>query len=174
MLSKGHDYPNITLSIITGLDYLLGLSDYRARERAVSLLHQIAGRSGRRKASEVIVQSSQKEYFQPYLYDYEKFLKDEAEFARDLYPPFVSLARILIADKDSTKAEKKTAGIVEKLKYFGDIEIVGSGKAPVEKISGKYRYMILLRSKKRVPLLKALHAVKEKSIEIDMDPVEFF
>ncbi len=49
MLTKGHDYPNITLSIITGLDYILGISDYRAKERAVALMHQIAGRSGRKK-----------------------------------------------------------------------------------------------------------------------------
>jgi primosomal protein N' (replication factor Y) len=38
MLSKGHDYANITLSVIMGLDHILGLADYRARERAMSLL----------------------------------------------------------------------------------------------------------------------------------------
>jgi len=57
MLSKGHDYSNITLSVIMGLDYILGLADYRARERAMSLLFQIAGRSGRAKEADVIVQT---------------------------------------------------------------------------------------------------------------------
>jgi primosomal protein N' (replication factor Y) len=111
--------------------------------------------------------------FEPYLENYEAFLRDELEFVRDLYPPFVSLARILIADKKQEKAEALTADIVEKLHYFDEVDIVGYGKAPVERIANKYRYTVLLRSKKKVPLLKALHSVNCRGIEIDMDPVEF-
>ncbi|MEA3455183.1 MAG: primosomal protein N' [Campylobacterota bacterium] len=173
MLSKGHDYANITLSVIMGLDYILGLADYRARERAVSLLLQIAGRSGRAKEAEVLIQTNNKEMFIPYLNDYEKFLKEELAFVKDIYPPFVSLARILIAHKDQNKAMDLTAEIVKKLSGFPEIEIVGSGKAPIERIANKYRYNILLRSKKRTPLLRALHSVNQRGIEIDMDPVEF-
>jgi len=174
MLSKGHDYAGITLSIIMGLDYILGLADYRARERAMSLLFQIAGRSGRAKAAEVIVQTGDPEFFQTYLSDYELFIKDELAFLEMAdYPPFVSLARILIAHKDESKASKITLDTVTKLKSFKDIEIVGHGKAPVERIADKFRFNILLRAKNRVPLLKALHAVDCREIEIDMDPVEF-
>ncbi|MCW8821208.1 MAG: primosomal protein N' [Sulfurovum sp.] len=174
MLSKGHDYAGITLSIIMGLDYILGLADYRARERAMSLLFQIAGRSGRAHAAEVIVQTGDPEFFQTYLADYELFIKDELAFLEIAdYPPFASLARILIAHKDESKASKITLDTVTKLKSFKDIEIVGHGKAPVERIADKYRFNILLRSKSRVPLLKALHSVDRREIEIDFDPVEF-
>jgi len=173
MLSKGHDYANITLSIILGLDYLLGIADYRARERAMSLLVQIAGRSGRAKSAEVMVQTADADFFREYIFDYEQFLKDELLFRKELYPPFVSLARVLIAHKDDAKAAKTTLDTVEKLKLFESIELVGYGKAPVEKIAGKFRYTILLRSAKRVPLLKALHSINSPMIEIDMDPVEF-
>jgi len=174
MLSKGHDYENITLSVIMGLDYILGLSDYRARERAVSLLFQIAGRSGRAKEAKVIVQTGDAEFFKTYLNDYEDFIKDELAFLEMAeYPPFVSLARILIAHKDESKAGKITLDTVTKLKAFKDIEIVGHGKAPVERIANKFRFQILLRAKNRVPLLKALHSVDCREIEIDMDPVEF-
>jgi len=174
MLSKGHDYANITLSVIMGLDYILGLADYRARERAMSLLFQIAGRSGRAKEAEVIVQTGDPEFFQSYLHDYEDFIKDELAFLEMAdYPPFVSLARILVAHKDESKAGKITLDTVTKLKAFKDIEIIGSGKAPVERVANKYRFNILLKSKNRVPLLKALHAVDCREIEIDMDPVEF-
>jgi len=174
MLSKGHDYANITLSIIMGLDYILGLADYRARERAMSLLFQIAGRSGRAKEAQVLVQTADARFFQTYLDDYECFIKDELAFLEMAdYPPFVSLARILIAHKDESKAGKVTLDTVTKLKAFKEIEIVGSGKAPVERIANKYRFHILLRSKHRVPLLKALHAVDCREIEIDFDPVEF-
>jgi len=174
MLSKGHDYANITLSIIMGLDYILGLADYRARERAMSLLFQIAGRSGRAKSAEIIVQTGDPEFFQTYLKDYELFIKDELLFLEMAdYPPFASLARILIAHKDERKASKITLDTVTKLKEFKEIEIVGHGKAPVEKIANKFRFHILLRANSRVPLLKALHSVDCREIEIDFDPVEF-
>ena len=174
MLSKGHDYPNITLSVITGLDYLMGMGDYRAREKAVSLLHQIAGRSGRNKNARIIIQSSYEDFFRPWLNDYEKFLAEEVEFARiGRYPPFAHMARILVAHKDECKAGKITLDTVTRLKEFADIEIMGHGKAPVEKVAGKYRFHILLRSKERLPLLRALHSVDRHGIEIDMDPVEF-
>jgi len=174
MLSKGHDYADITLSVIMGLDYILGLADYRARERAMSLFFQIAGRSGRAKKAEVIVQTGDAEFFQAYLEDYERFIKDELAFLKAAhYPPFASLARILIAHKDENKAGKITLDTVAKLKAFAEVEIVGHGKAPVEKIAGKYRFAILLRSPKRTALLRALHSVDRREIEIDMDPVEF-
>jgi len=174
MLSKGHDYADITLSVIMGLDHILGLADYRARERAMSLFFQIAGRSGRAKAAEVVVQTGDQEFFKSCLGDYESFIKEELSFLEMMgYPPFASLARILIAHKDESKAAKITLDTVARLKSFEAVEIVGHGKAPVEKIANKYRFHILLRAKSRVPLLKALHAVDCREIEIDMDPVEF-
>ncbi len=173
MLSKGHDYANITLSIILGMDYILGLSDYRARERAMSLLIQIAGRSGRAKEAEVIIQSANADFFSLYLNDYEAFLQDEMLFVEGFYPPFVSLARILIAQVKEEKASKITFDTVTKLKAYEEVEIIGHGKAPIERIANKYRFNILLRSPSRKALLRALHGVKSSAIEIDMDPVEF-
>jgi len=173
MLSKGHDYANITLSIILGIDYILGLSDYKARERAMALLVQIAGRSGRAKNAKVIIQTQNSDFFSMYLNDYEAFLKDEMMFVEEMYPPFISLARILISDIKEERASKVTLDTVTKLKAFEGIEIMGQGKAPIERIANKYRFTILLRAMKRSVLLKALHAVNEPRLEIDMDPVEF-
>jgi len=174
MLSKGHDYPNITLSVITGLDYMLGLGDYRAKERAVALLHQIAGRSGRSKNATILIQSAQEEFFRPYLEEYEIFLREEAEFRRlGGYPPFAHLARILVAHKEEAKAAEKTRELEERLRNLPGVELVGAGPAPIERIAGKYRYTVLLRAEKRTPLLQALHAVRERGVEIDMDPVDF-
>lgn len=173
MLSKGHDYANITLSTILGIDYILGLSDYKARERAMALLVQIAGRSGRAKNAKVIIQTQNSDFFSMYLNDYEAFLQDEMLFVEDLYPPFVSLARILVSDTQEARASKVTLDTVTQLKRFDDIEIVGQGKAPIERIANKYRFTILLRASKRSFLLKALHVVNNPKIEIDMDPVEF-
>ncbi len=174
MLSKGHDYAGITLSVITGIDYIGGMADYRARERAMGLLVQIAGRSGRAKEAEVIIQSATPEFYRSYIEDYAAFLEDELEFRRAAYyPPFAHLARILISHRDESKASKLTLDTVAALKAFEEIGIIGHGKAPIERIANKYRFHILLRAKNRILLLKALHTVNRRGIEIDMDPVEF-
>ena len=174
MLSKGHDYPNITLSVITGLDFIVGVADYRAMEKAVSLLHQIAGRSGRNKSAVVLIESAKEDFFKEWIGDYEEFLKYEIEFAKGFYPPFMHLARVIIEHKNWQKAQEMTYTIRDRLSTYKEIEIVGAGKSAIEKISNRYRYNILLRSTKRVALLKALHKIELKSgIIIDMDPIDF-
>ena len=174
MLSKGHDYPELTLSVITGLDYIVAMGDFRAKERAISLMHQIAGRSGRSKDAKIIIQSSQPEFFKPYLKDYEKFMKEELNFREGDYPPYKNLARLLIADRDYKKAQDITNKATEILKRVKNIELIGSGLAPIERIANKWRFSILLRSDSKKELLRALHIFAEnRDIEIDMDPTDF-
>ncbi|UFS63125.1 primosomal protein N' [Sulfurimonas sp. HSL-3221] len=173
MLSKGHDYHAVTLAVVLGLDNLLSLSDYRARERALSLLLQIAGRSGRKKAARVIVQTFNAEFFSAYVDAYERFLEEEKLFREGMYPPYKKLCRVLFAHKKSETAEAAMRQMETGLKVFDTVEIVGAGKAPIEKIAGKYRYQILLRSDKSTDLIRALKTTKVPLAEIDMDPIEF-
>lgn len=173
MLAKGHDYHAVTLAVVLGLDNLLGLSDYRARERALSLLLQIAGRSGRKHAARVIVQTFNAEFFSAYLDRYELFLEEEKLFREGMYPPYKKLCRVLFAHKNPEKAEEAMRQMEEGLKQFNAVEIVGAGKAPIEKIAGKYRFQILLRADKSTEIIKAIRATKTALAEIDMDPIEF-
>ncbi len=173
MLAKGHDYPDITLAIILGLDYILALPDYRARERALSLFVQIAGRAGRAREATVMVQTNQPEFFGEYIGDYEKFLREEVLFREGLYPPSTHLCRLLFASKDERKCEDRVSKVKSAIERFDRVEIVGAGRAPIEKIAGKYRFNILLRSRKRGDLLRTVKAVDDGSFEVDMDPVDF-
>ena len=174
MLSKGHDYPEITLSVILGLDFIVAIGDYRAKERAIALMHQIAGRSGRAKDALILIQTSQEEFYKPYLKDYEIFIKEELNFRKmALYPPFAHLARVLIAVKDYKKGEIKLKSALELLKKIKSIKIVGSGLAPIEKIANKWRFFILVRAQNKIELLKAMHLVQALEVEIDIDPVDF-
>jgi primosomal protein N' (replication factor Y) len=59
------------------------------------------------------------------------------------------------------------------LKAIGTVEVVGFGASPIEKIGGKYRFQILLRSEKSTQLIRAIKSVKSPMTEIDMDPIEF-
>ncbi len=174
MLSKGHDYPEITLSVITGLDYTAAMGDYRSKERTLSLMHQIAGRSGRSKDALILIQTSQPGFFNPYLKDYEDFLVEELEFREGMYPPYMALARVLISNRDYQKAYDITNKIEKQLRVYKEIEIVGAGTAPIERIANKWRFNILIRSKSKVFLVKILHSIFGiRDVEIDMDPVDF-
>jgi primosomal protein N' (replication factor Y) len=60
-----------------------------------------------------------------------------------------------------------------KLGKIATIELVGYGASPIEKIGGKYRFQILLRSDKSTELIRAIKSVRSPMMEIDMDPIEF-
>ena len=173
MLSKGHDYHDVTLAVVLGLDNILNLSDYRAREKALSLLIQIAGRSGRKKEATVLVQSFNEEFFAPYISEYEAFLEEEKLFREGAYPPYKKLCRILFAHKNGLKAQEAMREMEICLRGMPFIEVVGSGPSPIEKIANKYRFQILLRADKSTDLIRAVKACKNDLAEIDMDPVEF-
>lgn len=172
MLSKGHDYHNVALSVALGLDYVLKGSDYRARERALALMFQLSGRSGRKETGKVLIQTLHAEFFQCYLEDYEKFLNDELAMRRDLYPPFVRLALVHFKHKQKEIAKKLMQEALEIL-HSQKIEIVGSGEAPIERIANKWRFCILLRSKSIKGLHLALLPLRNFACEIDIDPLAF-
>jgi primosomal protein N' (replication factor Y) len=173
MLSKGHDYHDVTLAVILGMDGMLGLGDYRAREKALSLLIQVAGRSGRAKDAKVIIQSYNKEFFQHYIENYELFLEDEKEFRKDLYPPYKRLCRLLFSHKKSQKAQDAMREMQVALLQFQNIEIVGAKACAIERVAGKYRYEILLRAERSTEIIKAIRATKVALVEVDMDPIDF-
>jgi len=173
MLSKGHDYHGVTLAVVLGMDNMLNMSDYRAREKALSSLIQVSGRSGRAKDAKVLVQSFNEEFFKAYMDRYEDFLEEEKEYRKELYPPYKKLCRVLFSHKNGAKAREKMQKMYESLAVFRTIEIVGYGKCAIERVANKWRFEILLRSEKSTDLLKAIGATKVTLAEIDMDPIEF-
>ncbi|CAA6813902.1 MAG: Helicase PriA essential for oriC/DnaA-independent DNA replication, partial [uncultured Campylobacterales bacterium] len=173
MLSKGHDYHDINLAVILGIDYILNMADFRARERALSLVMQVAGRAGRKGSAKVIIQTNNEDFFKQYLGDYELFLKDELLNMKDFYPPYKRFLNILIAEKNIQKAKDIMNEILNHLNRQNkdDIEIVGYGEASISKIASKYRFNILLRSASHRNLLQSIEGIKHLPCQIDMDPV---
>ena len=173
MLSKGHDYHGVTLAVVLGLDNILNMGDYQAREKALSMLIQVSGRSGRKKDATVLVQSFNQDFFDRYIDDYEDFLKDEKRYRNDIYPPYKKLCRVLFAHKNSQKAKQQMQTMRDNLCAFYDIEIVGFGECGIKKVANKYRFEILLRSDKSTSLIKAIVSSQVPLAEVDMDPIEF-
>jgi primosomal protein N' (replication factor Y) len=173
MLSKGHDYKGVTLAVVLGMDNMLNMGDFRAREKALSMLIQVSGRSGRAKNATVLVQTFNEDFFSKYIDNYEQFLEDEKLFRQELYPPFKKLCRVLFAHKNGIKIQEEMQNMRDNLEQIPYIEIVGFGKCGIEKIANKYRFEILLRADKSTDILKAIQLTKTPLAEIDMDPIEF-
>jgi primosomal protein N' (replication factor Y) len=172
MLSKGHDYHNVDNAIILGIDSVLSQSDFRAREKAMSLLVQIAGRAGRKNHANIVIQTYNEEFFSKYLNDFEKFLKDELESRKYLYPPFKRFTRLIFSESTKQKSELKMNQALKILKTTG-VEIVGHGEAAIAKIGGKYRFDILLRSESAKELLSAIYTLDTREFISDIDPITF-
>lgn len=173
MLSKGHDYHNVKLAVVLGMDSLLNMSSYKARENALSLLFQISGRSGRNGFGEVIIESKNEDFFKHYLLEsnYKEFLQSELEFRKDLYPPFVKLSRVILSSTNGLKVKEELEKTVNELQNIKDIEIVGFGECAIFKIANKYRFEIVLRSQNTKALLNALHSINSANATIDMDTI---
>ena len=171
MLSKGHDYHNVNLVVILGLDYVLSGGDYRARERAQSLFFQIKGRGGRRERGVVLMQTLNPCFFS--YKHYEEFLREELEYRKDLYPPFLKLATLTFSHRNEEEAKMAMSRAIREIGSFGlELEVVGGGSALIAKIKTQYRYMVMLRAKKISPILKAYHLLRAKEeFEIDIDPL---
>ncbi|WP_457560424.1 primosomal protein N' [Caminibacter sp.] len=167
MLAKGHDYPDVALSVVLDIDFLLNSADYRARERAFSLVKQVEGRSGRKENGEVIIQTLNPEFFDR---SYDEFYEEEIEFRKSLnYPPFNRLCKIEFIDKKMETAKKN---MEEFLRCLGEREeILGYGEAPIFRLQNRYRYQVLLKGKN---LHKIIYpCIDLTKAKVDMDPVSF-
>ncbi|TLD96108.1 primosomal protein N' [Helicobacter jaachi] len=178
MLSKGHDYHRVNLAVVLGIDYVLKSSDYRCNERALSLLYQIAGRAGRKYDGYVYIQSANGAFLQPFMGDYEDFLRAELNTRPHIYPPHQRLATLTFAHKIESKAKDALEKVHKILKHHNakEVEIVGDSKALLERLHDKYRFVLLLRSPSTRALLEAIHFVLSKLsardiCEIDIDPL---
>ena len=63
IISKGFDFPNLSLVVIIAADTLLGMQDFRADEKAFQLMEQFRGRSGRRgRKGLFVIQTAQPDH----------------------------------------------------------------------------------------------------------------
>jgi primosomal protein N' (replication factor Y) len=186
MLSKGHHFPNVTLTAVLNADSILGYPDFRSAEKTFYLLTQVAGRSGRGElVGTVLIQSAFPDHYaiqHALRHDYEGFYESEIQFRKTFhYPPVTSMIAILFRGEHLTDVDRAALEcgrkLEEALKPVAGTRIQGPAPAPMARIKGVYRYQILLRSPHRSALRKAVEAVmvgkKWKGVEVavDVDPI---
>ena len=172
MITKGHDFHNVRLVVVIGIDSLVNMQSYNSREVAIATFMQIVGRSGRQGYGKVIVQTKNDELFRFYQDDYQKFLEDELQFRTNLYPPFVRIAKVIFGDKNPQKAHKQLLDCIERLESNNLMGyIIGYGECEIFKVANKYRYQVLFRTQNISKLLSILHYVKTPNSIIYVDDI---
>ncbi|HEX6101040.1 MAG TPA: primosomal protein N' [Thermoanaerobaculia bacterium] len=186
MLSKGHHFPNVTLTGVLNADSILGYPDFRAAEKTFYLLTQVAGRAGRGELrGKVMIQTAFPTHYaiqHALRHDYESFYEAEIQFRRTFhYPPVTSMIALLFRGENLTDVERaanECGRLLERaVEPLTGTRIQGPAPAPLARIKGVWRFQILLRSPMRTALRKAVEAVllprKWKGVEvaIDVDPI---
>ncbi|HEX3583332.1 MAG TPA: primosomal protein N' [Thermoanaerobaculia bacterium] len=186
MLSKGHHFPNVTLTAVLNADSILGYPDFRSAEKTFYLLTQVAGRAGRGELrGRVLIQTAFPTHYaiqHATRHDYEAFYESEIQFRKTFhYPPVTSMIAILFRSEELADVERAAmkAGRLfdEALAPLAGTRIQGPAAAPLARIKGVWRFQILLRSPQRVALRRAVEAVMLKrtwgkvDVAIDVDPI---
>ncbi len=191
MVTKGHDFPEVTLVGVLLADTSLYLDDYRATERTFQLITQVIGRAGRAsKKGRAIIQTYNPDH--PALLlsatqDYKTFYHQEIAMRKALvFPPFCDMVLITCASQDEIFLQKAVITFADELKSqitsdYQDIKLIvfGPFEAPIYKINDTYRmrFVIKCRSNKRTRALlrsclnKTMQKLGKKvSISIDVNP----
>ena len=191
MVSKGLDFPRLTLVGVISAETTLWLPDFRADERTFQLLTQVAGRAGRSKVEgEVVIQTQNEHNFtlQRVLHnDYTGFYRREIETREKTgYPPFTHICLVETRDLEEGKAKDSLVDFYREIISYKKWLIVSKPSAAIiARLKGYYRFHLIIKSKKetdpggkilRKALLNSFIEYNRKSryrdvrLYFDMDP----
>jgi len=190
MVTKGHDFPNLTLVVVLNADQGLFSTDFRAPERLAQTIVQVAGRAGRgNKPGEVLIQTEFPQH--PLLVSllergYDGFAEAAlAERLQASWPPFSRLAALRASGKTREAAlgflgeARAAAGVPAR-----GLKLLGPVPAAMAKRAGRYHAQLLIESRERpalhqfldgwLPQVEALRSAQRLRWALDVDPLELF
>jgi primosomal protein N' (replication factor Y) len=184
MVTKGHDFPGVTLVGVVLADTALALPDFRAAERTFQLLTQVAGRAGRgHEPGRVLVQT-----FHPHSpavalavgHDYAGFAELELERRRSLgYPPFGRMLAVRVeGSEQGARTTAEALGAAALPAMGAAVTLLGPAPAAIERIRGKTRWHLLFRSSDPAALRRVHRALAPVAarppggaqVRFDVDP----
>lgn len=193
LISKGHDFPKVTLVGIINPDPGLYNVDFRAPEQLFQELVQVAGRAGRGKDSgRVLIQTSHPD--NPYMEmvrhqqfdDFFRICREERRTAQ--VPPFSHMALWRAESRrpeagleflELTRRQGKNLTVSMNLT---SVQIMDPVSSPMERVDERYRAQLLVKSFSRGQLHRVLtpwtewveHASSGKRLRwsLDVDPME--
>jgi len=189
MVTKGHDFPHVTLVVVVDADSLFFSSDFRALERGAQQLLQVAGRAGRgEKTGRVIIQTRQPEHpLFNYLrqHDYTQFITEELS-DRQLcsLPPYSKLMSVRCEASSLQASQHALSNLKSMLASHPELQgalLAGPIAASIKRKQNKYRsylHIFCTDVKQRLAAQQhALHFIKEIKgrtvrLSLDVDPIE--
>ena len=192
MVAKGLNFERVTLVGVLMADQALYSDDFRSYERAFSLLTQVVGRSGRGESrGRAIIQTVTPD--NPVIdlaaaQDYRKFYQNEIILRKAmLYPPFADICMVGFVGTADEEVSRAAECFMRNLKFhtqreYADIPIRALGPSPasVKKVSGRYRYKIILKCRNNARFREMMHmllcecgsdpANREVTVYADLNP----
>ena len=185
MISKGLDFPNVTLVGILNADSSLNIPDFRSNERTFALLSQASGRAGRsRLKGNVIIQT-----YNPDNYvldcvkenDFNSFYDYEMNIRKILkYPPYYFLISLKVISSDYKLALEHATKVGDYLKNNLDSTsiILGPTTANLFKFNNNYRFQLVIKYRFDSNISNTLKYLDNiyinnpnVKLEIDVDPI---
>lgn len=184
MISKGLDFPLVTLVGVINADASLNIPDFRSSERTFQLLSQVSGRAGRSdKKGEVIIQTYNNEHYSILLakrHDYLTFYKEEMKIRKLLnYTPYyyIILVRISTKDYELSFKEAKKIGDYLKQNLSKSTFVLGPAMANIFRIDNTYYQQCIIKYKKDDKITEVLTKLdnhyktnSKVNVEIDIEP----
>ncbi|MCF8721485.1 primosomal protein N' [Nitrospina gracilis] len=191
MITKGHDFPGVTLVGVVYADLSLHIPDFRSCERTFQLLTQVAGRAGRGTVpGRVVIQAHNPDhYVYDYVasHDYDGFYEKELALRQRLhYPPFSQLASLLVEHPSEKEGEAYTARLQAEfaplVREAESVELLGPARAALYRLHDQFRWHFIFRTRDADVLQSVLKKVKrldsvakppgtQCKVTLDVDPV---
>ena len=194
MLTKGHDFPKLTLVGILDVDQALFSTDFRAQERLAQQVLQVSGRAGRgEQKGRVVLQTSQPEH--PLLIAL--LSKGYSQVSQDIlserklwhYPPYGAQALVRVSANNENAGMNFLNKFVLQLRsevpefVEGGVELLGPIPSPLAKRASRYRFQLLISSNQRGQLHATIEKILPHLIQlrrtggvrwvVDIDPLDF-
>ncbi len=191
MVTKGHNFPSVTLVGVAMADTGLYMDDYRAAERTFSLVTQVVGRAGRANApGRAIIQTMNPDHptlRQAASQNYTEFYKNEIALRRSLlFPPFCDIALVSFSSEDEQHLQSAVQAYYESInrmrkEEYSDLAMVvfGPFEAPIYKLNGRYRMRFVMKVKNNRRLRAFLRGatasldariLKKVQVSVDINP----
>ncbi|MBS6728211.1 MAG: primosomal protein N' [Lachnospiraceae bacterium oral taxon 082] len=153
MIVKGHDFDNVTLVGIMAADTSLYVSNYNSAQRTFELLTQAAGRAGRAKSGEAVIQTYKPENYAivaAAAQDYKKYFENEIAYRKlGGYPPVCHMLTVMFSSIREEELNKCATAIVNTLKsdnIFKKSVIIGPTDPSVVKVKDYYRKLVYIKN----------------------------
>lgn len=157
MVAKGLDFPSVSLVGVISADQTLYCDDFRAYERAFSLLTQVTGRSGRgEKKGRAVIQTYTPEnpiFDIAASQNYNSFYEEEIARRKMLtYPPFCDMCEITFSGQSESRVKVCAKSFFDLLvrscvnEYANmPIKVLNPTPATVAKMGNRYFYRLIIK-----------------------------